>query len=378
MKVLGILLFMMVIGAVIGGFTNSLAIKMLFRPYKPKYVFNKRLPFTPGLIPKRREELAEQLGKMVVNHLLTAEGIRKKFKDATFQEEMVRWVELEFDRLLSDERNMNDVLESLHFYRVPDKLEKKLDDVIEDRYEQVLGAIRVRPLKEVVPENWQAKAEEQIPVIAAYITKKGGDYFASEEGKQQLGKMIDDFLANRGTLGNMISMFMGNDSLINKVQPEVIKFFSHPGTGKILETMLQKEWDKLVDWDVATVEDKLGRDHILKFLKDHLHRQVEMDKWFETPIRELTSEWKETFIDSFVPKMVEVVSDFLADRIDSMLKKLHLANIVKEQVESLSVEKLEQMVLSISRREFKMITYLGAVLGGLIGFVQGLIVLFIG
>lgn len=42
------ILFMVVVGAVIGGFTNLLAIRMLFRPYKPIYMFGKQLPLTPG------------------------------------------------------------------------------------------------------------------------------------------------------------------------------------------------------------------------------------------------------------------------------------------------------------------------------------------
>ncbi|SIC32620.1 Protein of uncharacterised function (DUF445) [Mycobacteroides abscessus subsp. abscessus] len=41
------------------------------------------------------------------------------------------------------------------------------------------------------------------------------------------------------------------------------------------------------------------------------------------------------------------------------------------------MERLEEMVLSISRRELKMITYLGALLGGIIGLLQGFLVLFI-
>ena len=46
------------IGALIGGITNHLAIKMLFRPHEAKYIGSWRVPFTPGLIPKRRDELA--------------------------------------------------------------------------------------------------------------------------------------------------------------------------------------------------------------------------------------------------------------------------------------------------------------------------------
>ena len=78
------ILLMAGIGALIGGVTNFLAIKMLFRPYNPIYVLGRRLPFTPGLIPKRRDELAEQMGKTVVQHLLTAESIQKKMMTELF------------------------------------------------------------------------------------------------------------------------------------------------------------------------------------------------------------------------------------------------------------------------------------------------------
>lgn len=79
MKIIFTLAFMAFIGALIGGMTNHLAIKMLFRPHNPIYFRGKRLPFTPGLIPKRRDELAKQLGVTVTNYLLTPDTIRKKF-----------------------------------------------------------------------------------------------------------------------------------------------------------------------------------------------------------------------------------------------------------------------------------------------------------
>ncbi len=58
------------LGAVIGRFTNQIAIKRLFRPNRPMYIGKFQVPFTPGLMPKRRDELAVQLGKMVVEHVL--------------------------------------------------------------------------------------------------------------------------------------------------------------------------------------------------------------------------------------------------------------------------------------------------------------------
>ena len=62
---------MVVIGAIIGGITNIIAIRMLFHPYRPHYFLKIRIPFTPGLIPKRRGEIATKIGQVIEEHLLT-------------------------------------------------------------------------------------------------------------------------------------------------------------------------------------------------------------------------------------------------------------------------------------------------------------------
>ena len=41
-----VIAFMMIIGAIIGGITNVIAIRMLFHPFKPYYIFKMRIPFT--------------------------------------------------------------------------------------------------------------------------------------------------------------------------------------------------------------------------------------------------------------------------------------------------------------------------------------------
>ncbi|KNY28901.1 DUF445 domain-containing protein [Pseudobacteroides cellulosolvens] len=65
-----------VIGAVIGYFTNYIAVKMLFRPLNPVKVGNFTLPFTPGVIPRRKKELAGALGTTISNMLITQEDLK--------------------------------------------------------------------------------------------------------------------------------------------------------------------------------------------------------------------------------------------------------------------------------------------------------------
>ncbi|UTW70063.1 DUF445 family protein [Anaerobacillus sp. HL2] len=64
-----VLIVMIVVGALIGGITNSIAIKMLFRPYKALYIGKFRVTLYTRVNSKTEGELAEQLGKLVVNHL---------------------------------------------------------------------------------------------------------------------------------------------------------------------------------------------------------------------------------------------------------------------------------------------------------------------
>ncbi|WP_254259823.1 DUF445 domain-containing protein [Listeria fleischmannii] len=60
MQILVSIVLMALIGGFIGAMTNFIAIRMLFRPFEAKYIGKWRVPFTPGLIPKRRDELAKK------------------------------------------------------------------------------------------------------------------------------------------------------------------------------------------------------------------------------------------------------------------------------------------------------------------------------
>lgn len=72
------------LGAVIGYVTNAIAIKMLFRPHRQWRFLGIRVPFTPGIIPRRRGQLAESIGRMVSDELLTAETIKTHTSDPEF------------------------------------------------------------------------------------------------------------------------------------------------------------------------------------------------------------------------------------------------------------------------------------------------------
>ena len=65
------------VGAVIGCFTNYIAIRMMFRPHTAKYFMGIHIPFTPGIIPKEKSRIASSIGKAVSENLMNREVLEK-------------------------------------------------------------------------------------------------------------------------------------------------------------------------------------------------------------------------------------------------------------------------------------------------------------
>ncbi|GGD23780.1 DUF445 domain-containing protein [Pontibacillus salipaludis] len=373
-----LILMMIAIGALIGGMTNSLAIRMLFRPFKPKYIFNKRVPFTPGLIPKRHDELAEQLGKMVTDHLLTPEGIQRKLEDDTFQQQVVEYAQKEVTSFLSSERSLQHVLNDFHIPVNQQVIESKLKDFTEDKVEAYMKDARAKSVRELIGDNAFYKGKAQVGKASEYILKQIDDFISSEEGRAKIGAIIEDYLEGQGFLGNMISSFMGNQGLADKVQPAVSDFLNSEDAHYWLKEVLHTEWDKWMEKPFSVYEEKLGIEGIPDKISEQIVSSIPTDVWLERSIAEHTKNLQPYIVETLVPQLVGQLGGALSSRLPSIMETLHLSEVVRKEVQAFPVERLEDIVLGISKREFKMITYLGALLGGLIGLIQAGIILLLG
>ncbi|SEH95942.1 Uncharacterized membrane protein YheB, UPF0754 family [Halobacillus karajensis] len=374
-----ILIFLMIgIGALIGGLTNSLAIKMLFRPYRAIYIGRFRLPFTPGLIPKRQKELAQQLGKMVVNHLLTPEGIRRKLAHPAFQEQMISMAKDEVHSLLKKEETVKDVLETFQMEVTATTMKRHIAGWVEERYRMIMDDYQDYTIEDLMTQEMLEKANRGVDRAAIHIQESIENYFRSSEGKEKVASLIDHYLDNQGFLGNMISSFMGAEGLTERIYPLILKYISDREMEEWLQTMLHTEKDKVLQKRVKWVEAQLGHDRLAAKLGDLVANALPVEKWMSKTVGEWTRPYQENILEHFVPRAVHQLSDLLSSKVESMMANMRLSEIVQEEVEAFQVERLEDMVLGISRREFKMITYLGALLGGMIGLLQAIIVLFFG
>lgn len=100
------------------------------------------------------------------------------------------------------------------------------------------------------------------------------------------------------------------------------------------------------------------------FLTEKLPKAIPMASMFLTPdlIQKVKSEINQG-IDESTPELVDKFSS-------NLVETLHVEETVKQKVETFSPEKLEELLFSIMKKEFKFIEFIGALLGFFIGILQ--------
>ncbi len=161
------------ISAFIGYFTNYLAIKMLFRPFKEKRIFGIKIPFTPGLIPREREKIAHNIAKTVKEHLLPEEKILKMLNESGYQERVKNRVKIIIDQLIdSASEDIKEIIKSgisigkvnIKGFFLASALEKAVDKINEKIKEKLKKDLYEKTSDKVVKH-----IEEELPIMLSQI-----------------------------------------------------------------------------------------------------------------------------------------------------------------------------------------------------------------
>ena len=88
------------VGSLVGYVTNDVAIRLLFKPTRPKYIFGMKVPFTPGLIPKERGRIAEAVGNSISENLMNKEVLEKNL----LSEDMLTKIGTEYDTFVARQK----------------------------------------------------------------------------------------------------------------------------------------------------------------------------------------------------------------------------------------------------------------------------------
>ena len=288
------------VGAIIGYLTNWIAVKMLFHPRYEIRIWGRKLPFTPGVIPKGQPRLARGIGNVVKNQLLTTEvmsGI-----------------------LLSD--NMKNQL--------ADAVRKWVD---EQKASQ-------KTLKDTALNFTD---EDSLHEMALFAQESGAKYLMDRVEEMDLAhKLVDKIvvIAQEKLSESMFGMMIGGGFLtsIGEMVEKKLKEFIDENGQEYLERAIAKEiralGDKTVGEGIAMVDDN-GINLVC-----------------------MTTQVYELLVNTYLGKVIEA---------------LDFSKIVEDRINSMKVEEVEELVLSIMKKELGSIVNLGAVIGFVLGLIEVLI-----
>ncbi|WP_442601486.1 DUF445 domain-containing protein [Paenibacillus sp. KN14-4R] len=369
------------IAGFIGGVTNHLAIKMLFHPRHPIYVFGRKLPFTPGLIPKRKDEIGQSLGNVVGEYLVTSEGLQSALRSP----ELRMMIERKLTEGLTSYSRQERTIRELAQQFLPDAevaaWEEKLAGWLRGRTHEAVdrlwssGGIAHKQLRECVP-NWDEERKLGISkVLVTSLVQELKKELNTLNGERMLRRISGQFLEKSGGfLGALAGMFMDEDKMMNKVRTALFEQLDAPSVQESIQKFLLRKITTYEEMTVESVLQWLSNGEGLDWAKQQMDNFMPWESWVhragDMKVCDLLTPERTNWLSTRIPGMVDKALLFLESRMDQVIHAIDLPAIVEKQVANFPIERIEMIILSLSGKEFRAITWLGVVLGCLIGVIQ--------
>ncbi|MCG1009442.1 DUF445 family protein [Salinicoccus sp. ID82-1] len=370
------IILMTILGALIGGLTNMLAIRMLFRPYEAKYLFGRRLPLTPGVIPRRREEASVKMGEIITKHLLTPDAFVEKLGSRETQNFIMLFIDRQIETIESEKLTLRYFMNRLND-GLADKVVKSFNDKLREKVDEEGVNLYGRKIGTLVPEDAMTTLDGKVRDLQPQITSKVEAYINSEKGYRDFYTMTDEFIENRGRLARSLKYLMSKETIVANIRNELNKLIHHPKMSEIQVRIINDEYEKIKNSRVDELISDSDREKLVHSVYDVLRKQIDMEGILDYPISEFNRDMFESFKARGKYQLRDNIIEYMQKNTGRIVEKLQLAEVIKKQIDSFELSHIEDLVMEISSKEFRMITMLGFFLGGLIGIIQGLIVVFL-
>ncbi|MBD2194229.1 MULTISPECIES: DUF445 domain-containing protein [Calothrix] len=390
-----------VIGGIIGYFTNDIAIKMLFRPYRAFYIGKQRVPFTPGLIPRNQERLALKISNTIMGSLLTPEELqnlaRRLLQTERVQGAILWLLKLALDQVNSEEKNyksakivgniLRDLLgESLpRLLKVLARREDFLEVQLNQIFDQVLLEFQLSEEQSTRLADWLLEVVLPPDVlrqtIIDFLTDRTIQTIDESFREKTSGTywVVANLFGLRNTLARLRAFCLDEKEATNERLEELIKELRmRDRIKKLLQNL------SLQNLPVGTVRQlrKTTRESVRHYLQTSgsdllqgLSDSVDWENIASVLLNRLST-------SPVVSSSLEVVSQELALVLERYLEKdleaivsqiipiLSIDQVIVDRVKSTSPADLEAAIEGIVKNELQAIVTLGGVLGVIVGLGQ--------
>ena len=371
-----LVVFMIILGAIIGGVTNMIAIKMLFHPFKPYYIFRFRIPFTPGLIPKRREEIARKIGQVIEEHLITEELIRQKLNQQQSRNMIQQLIQKQISKLKNDDVTIKNIAKFLGI-DVNELVDYKLTTKVLSKLNFWYEKNKYRKLSEILSQSFLDQCKGQIEYITDFLCERARNYLSSEKGERDIYEMLDTFFNEKGRIIGLLQMFMTKESIADRIQQELIRLTQHPQSQIIITKVLNDEYETFKDKNLDEIIKAQQFKNYSQFVLNELKTYLNLKDKTQRPINQIVPQFIQFLEDDTSKRMTDLIIKGTSKHLTNIMKKINLRQLIEEQINTFDLKYIENLIIEIANKELKLIMTLGFILGGIIGFFQGVIAIFV-
>lgn len=311
------------LGGIIGYITNDIAIRMLFRPHKAKYVMGVHVPFTPGIIPKEKGRIADAIGGVISENLMNKDVLERYL----LSDDMVSKVRLSVEEFIETQKhNKETVKEFLGHYLSDDEIATISQNVNESITKQTYTKLS------------DASVGEKVAHIAIdHVAEK-----LSIDGAQELLAGLGGTM--RGLGGMAAGLFGGNivARFLDMLREPAEHFLANN-----INAMLKNNGEEIVSNMVGREVEGFLNKPVCKLLEGHDDRQKQAVNTVESIYR--------TIINDHLPKILESID---------------ISKIVRERINEMNVNETEKLIFQVMDKELKAIVWLGALLGLVMGSIN--------
>ncbi len=325
------------VGSIIGYITNDIAIKMLFRPHKARYLFGHKIPFTPGIIPKEKANIAASVGATISANLMNREVLEKNL----LSEEMMQKIDESLHRFANTlQHSPLSLREFLMQYLPKSDIDEMADKTCDD-----LTLLLHKKL------DSQEVGDKIAHLAVKHVMGK----------MQHFGRGLGDKLAEEG-----IGEGGGFGDMIGRGIRKILGRSGADATSKFISSLAEPVEQALA----ANINDML-HNNSKEIVGQLLHKEKE--NFLTCPLKQLM-EGKEKDVERLIENMLVLYQNTIKERLPRILNAVDIKKIVEERIKEMDMDEAEKIILDVVKKELRAIVWFGAGLGFLMGFVNCLII----
>lgn len=311
------------LGGLIGYITNDIAIRMLFRPHKAKYLFGIHIPFTPGIIPKEKGRIAEAIGGVISENLMNNEVLEKYL----LSDEMIGKVRSAVEEFISiQQQNQESVARFLGHYLSKDEIDSIAQNINQS----------------ITKQTYEKLADSSVGDKVAHIAIDHVAQKLTIDGAQELLSGIGGALG--GLKGMAAGLFGGNI---------VAKFLG----------MLREPAEHFLAKNINTMLRDNGEEIVSNMIGG------EVDHFLDKPVCKLLEGHEEQLAQT-VDSIESIYRSIITEHLPKILESIDISKIVRERIKEMDVNETEKLIFQVMDKELKAIVWLGALLGLLMGCIN--------